>query len=179
MIKKAIQVFLTALLFIPISVTAQTCSSTIKAVAPDSRYQNHGDGTVTDMQTGLMWKKCSEGQAGSDCSGGGAIIGDWQGALQIPQVLNSSGGYAGYSDWRLPNIKELASLIEEQCQTPAINAALFPGTVSSNYWTASPSATNSSATSFNLTWIIGLGSGFSGFTYRSLSNYVRLVRSIQ
>lgn len=31
------------------------------ATAPDSRYTDNGDGTVTDLATGLIWKQCAEG----------------------------------------------------------------------------------------------------------------------
>ena len=119
---------------------AQVCLDTVEAVAPDGRYTDHSDGTVTDKITGLMWRQCGEGQSGTDCSGGSATTHTWRGALQIPASVNTQGGFAGYSDWRLPNIKELASLVEERCYSPAINLTLFPNTLSSYYWSASPYA---------------------------------------
>ena len=48
---------------------AQTCPPGNERVAPNSRYTNHGNGTVTDSKTALMWKQCSEGQSGSACTG--------------------------------------------------------------------------------------------------------------
>lgn len=174
MIQKTKLIISIVFLLFPLFVSAQSCMSSIQAVAPDSRYQNHGDGTVTDLSTSLMWQQCSEGKSGSDCNAGSATTHTWQGALQIPQTLNSSGGFAGYNDWRLPNIRELASLVEEQCYTPTINAVIFPGTISSYYWSASPDAFNSS-----YAWRVYFYNGsYNGYS-RSNSYYVRLVRSGQ
>ncbi len=87
---------------------------------PTSIYQVHGDGTVTDMRTGLMWKQCLEGQTGADCSGGSATGMNWVTALNHAR----SHSFAGYSDWRLPNIKELESLVDYRCQ-PKVNGDVF------------------------------------------------------
>ncbi|QEP44931.1 DUF1566 domain-containing protein [Ectothiorhodospiraceae bacterium BW-2] len=122
---------------------AQSCIDDITPTAPDSRYSANGDGTVTDLQTGLMWQQCAVGLSGSDCGSGSAASMTWDAALQRPQTLNSSGGFAGYSDWRLPNITELASLVEEACVSPAINETLFPNNGTSVYWSSSPYAFNS------------------------------------
>ncbi len=59
-----------------------------------------GNGTVTDSATGLMWSKADSG-AGMN----------WQDALAWVQAKNAA-GYLGYSDWRLPNAKELQSIVD-------------------------------------------------------------------
>lgn len=134
---------LTGLLYLLFSLVAglaqaQTCSPKyIPASTPDSQLQDNGDGTVTDTQTGLMWKQCSEGQSGNDCSSGMAEAFEWQSALQWAQVVNNSGGFAGFTDWRVPNIKELSSLVERQCAEPAINLMRFPNTPTAIYISAS------------------------------------------
>ena len=70
-----------------------------KGVAwPVPRFTNHGNGTVTDNMTGLMWKKNA-----NLC---GAV--DWTNAIVNCNNLT----YAEYSDWRLPNMKELYSLVD-------------------------------------------------------------------
>ncbi len=68
----------------------------IPAMALD-RFVNHGDGTVTDTKTGLMWAAKDNGSPLN-----------WQNALSYCQ--NYSGG--GHTDWRLPTLDELASLYD-------------------------------------------------------------------
>jgi hypothetical protein len=57
-----------------------------------SRFTDHGDGTVTDNRTGLMWTK--------DANLGGHM--NWEETFDYVKV-----GMYGYADWRLPNIREL------------------------------------------------------------------------
>jgi hypothetical protein len=113
------------------------CNSNIQASTPDSQLIDNDNGTITDSKTGLMWKKCLEGLSGDDCSTGTVGSFTWQQALQQPGTVNAGGGFAGHSDWRLPNIRELLSLVEEQCVGPAINTTRFPNTPSSVVWSGS------------------------------------------
>ena len=153
---------------------AQTCHpESIPASTPDSQLQDNGDGTITDLKTGLMWKQCLEGQSGSDCASGSVGTWSWQQALQRVQTVNSSGGFAGFSDWRLPNIKELSSLVELQCQDPAINLTRFPNTSSGGVWSSSAVAGNTGGA-----WYVYFGYGFNGLDSKDLSSQLRLVRSV-
>lgn len=122
-------------------VYAQTCIDAIPASTPTSDFDVHNDGTVTHTPTGLMWKVCSEGQTWQDgsCVGGSTTY-NWQQALQAPQTLNNGAGYAGYTDWRLPNAKELGSIFEFKCHPPAINLAVFINNAETNFWSSSPDA---------------------------------------
>jgi hypothetical protein len=61
---------------------------------------DNGDGTITDEATGLTWMQ--------DDSGEGM---DWEHALAWAQEKNAE-SYLGYSDWRLPNVKELQSIVD-------------------------------------------------------------------
>jgi hypothetical protein len=149
---------------------AQTCNDHIQAVAPDSRYTNHGNGTVTDTATGLMWKQCVEGLSGPVCASGAAQTFAWQGALQHAQGHS----FAGYSDWRLPNINELSSLVEERCYGPSINTTLFPNTPSECFWSSSPSTDYSDGA-----WGVRFDSGIVGDDVRNDGISVRLVRGGQ
>ena len=77
----------------------------------------NGDEIVTDAATGLVWQK-------EDVSGK-----RWREALEYCENLT----YAGYSDWRLPNINELASLANYDKYSPASD---FPGISQENYWSS-------------------------------------------
>lgn len=113
---------------------SQTCYDHIEATAPETNFILHDDGTVSDKTTGLMWMRCNIGQTWSNdtCSGFVNTGFYWQDALREADGFE----YAGYSDWRLPNIKELATLVELKCASPAINEVVFPGTVNKWYWSS-------------------------------------------
>ncbi len=172
MIKLLYFTLILALSGLPGAVNAadQTCKSEIPASTPTSRFSDHGDGTVTDTQTELMWAKCAEGLRDSACSTGSASTHNWKAAL----VLADSSELAGYDDWRLPNLNELDSIVERQCYSPAINLSVFPNTPASLFWSASPNANNS-----NLAWVVNFSHGNSSSSYRSNDLQVRLVRSGQ
>ena len=63
-------------------------------------FVNNGNGTVTDRATGLMWMQADSGTGMN-----------WQDALAWAQTKNAA-NHLGYSDWRLPNAKELQSLLD-------------------------------------------------------------------
>lgn len=160
--------------FSPI-ITAQNChSDTMAQTTPNTHYVVHGDGTVTDTTTALMWKQCVEGLSDTDCTHGIAELQTWQSALQTANDTNNNGGFAGYADWRIPNIAELASLVEEQCVGPAINTVAFPNTANKFIWTSSPD--------FNLekgSWSVDFNIGATATLQRDSAFQVRLVRSVQ
>ena len=150
---------------------AQTCKPNIAREAPDSRYQLlNGDTEVKDTKTGLIWQRCSLGQtwSGSSCTGKAATY-DWTNALQTAKNMGN--------EWRVPNIKELDSLVEEACYNAAINETFFPNTVSSYYWSSSPVANDSSDA-----WVVDFYQGSDHYNskyYKNHGYYVRLVRSSQ
>lgn len=123
--------------------SAQTCRSAeeVPATAPSSRFEDLSDGSLRDTLTGLMWAKCMAGMNGSKCTEG-TVIGNytWQQALDYA----AGSALAGHEDWRLPNIKELHSIVEVQCNSPAINLDVFENFGTGYVWSASPSAQDSS-----------------------------------
>ena len=148
----------------------QVINTSIANEWPNERYEVHDDGTVTDIATGLMWLQCSLGQDPSDNCSGSATEYNWQEALEAGEsyVLDS------YTDWRLPNIKELDSLAALDRYEPVINSTIFPNTTSNNYWSASPYAGISS-----YAWTLDFDYGYVYYGGRSGSYHVRLVRSGQ
>ena len=88
-------------------------------------YTDNGDGTITDNNTGLMWEK-------KDDSGGIHDVNPtytW-GMYSAPHTmngtmvtaflaaLNSAEGFAGHTDWRIPNLRELQSIVDYQIPYP-------------------------------------------------------------
>ncbi len=148
-------------------------TATIIDTTPTVDFTDHGDGTVTHTQTGLMWKRCSEGQVwdGTTCTGSATTF-TWQGSLQQAETLNNETGYATFTDWRVPNIKELKSIVEMQCIQPSINSTIFPVTINTGwYWSSSPYAGLGS-----YAWGVYFYVGNDGTLKKSLDHYVRLVR---
>jgi len=87
-------------------------------------YTDNGDGTVTDNVTGLMWQQEDD-----------AVTRDWEDALAYCEGLD----LADRTDWRLPDIKELKSIVDNTRYDPAIDETYFPGTPGTlpNYWSSS------------------------------------------
>jgi hypothetical protein len=159
---------LSILMLIALPSNGQTCNSSITRSTPDDQFTINDDATVTDKKTALTWMRCSLGQSwdaySSICRGTASPF-YWQNALNVG---NST------SDWRLPNIKELKSIVEQACYGPAINDIIFPNTQSNNYWSSSPNALND-----DYAWIVNFSDGSGSIYNRSSNRYVRLVRGGQ
>jgi hypothetical protein len=150
------------------------CVSAIPQTTPSSHLVDNDNGTITDTATGLIWKKCSAGQNNDTACTGSATAFPWDKALQVAETLNSSGGFAGKTDWRLPNIKELQSIVEVACSLPSINSVRFPNTASLYFWSASADAGHSADA-----WNVYFGNGLSSKNRRKYFSRVRLVRGGQ
>lgn len=134
---------------------AQNCKTdSIEPSIEAEQLIDNRDGTVTDAKTGLTWAQCSLGQewSAAGCSGDpenfwrqgppSQADHDWGAALQAASQFNHNGGLAGEADWRIPNIKELASITERQCHEPSINVEYFPETPSAAYLSSTIEVTN-------------------------------------
>jgi len=123
-------------------------------------YRDNGNGTVSDLNTGLMW------QQGDSQNDNKAYV--WQAAVDYCSALN----LAGYGDWRLPSVGELTSLTYIGRVNPAINTDYFPDCRSGNYWSSS-----TYAYSPNYAWYVNFTSGYVGWDYKTASSLlVRCVR---
>lgn len=152
---------------------AAACPTDIPETNPDTIYLDHGDGTVTDIRTGLMWKKCTEGLSGGGCQSGSAQGFSWSNALSHAEASD----FAGYNDWRLPNVKELSTLIEHCRFMPSINTSRFPNTPIDSFprdafWSSSPVALD-----FDRAWFVSFWLGDISGSSRSHSRLIRLVRA--
>ena len=156
------------------------------------QYRINGDGTVTDTKTGLMWKRCSEGQSGDSCSGTADKY-KWDDAMS---KFRSGVSFAGYPDWRMPNKEELRTLMycsngtpqEEawdygcsgkdnkagEYQKPTINQTAFPNAPPAVFWSASPHADYGDDA-----WLVYFNGAHDDWSSKDLAFLVRLVRSGQ
>lgn len=129
-----------------------SCLDGVSLVNPTTAFTNNDDGTVTHIATGLTWRQCPLGQtlSGSSCTGE-ATWASWESALVAAESLS----FAGESDWRLPNINELRSLVERACKGPSTNAALFPLTYDAyRFWSSTSSFSDSGQA-----WLINMATG--------------------
>jgi len=135
--------------------------------APQARFTDNGDGTITDNGTGLMWV-----QDPSTCSGTGFDFSGtyyWADAITAITAMNTAVKY-GYSDWRLPNVKELISIVDYGRSFPAIDP-LFTSE-SNQYWSSTTAADITDSA-----WVVSFVNGLVGFgTKADPSYYVRPVR---
>lgn len=142
---------------------------------PTSDFTDNGDGTVTHQKTGLTWMRCALGQTwtGSTCSGTAS-------SYTYSAALTLTSNFAGYSDWRLPNIAELQTIVERSNVNPAINTELFPNTLSNNTFRSSTFASLQGPGSIGgTTWTVSF---FGGYVVKNDGDFaiaVRLVRSSQ
>ncbi|WP_413113566.1 DUF1566 domain-containing protein [Thaumasiovibrio sp. DFM-14] len=108
-------------------------------------FVDNGDGTISDLATGLMWMKYDSGLFKLGPAGDGRM--DWKSGLKHCGALQ----FAGYDDWRLPDTKQLHSIVDytrspDVTGTPAIDP-IFQTTPIVNmaglkdwgyYWTSTP-----------------------------------------
>lgn len=132
-------------------------------VMAQSRFSYSADGAeVTDSRTGLVWQRCSAGQAwsGGTCTGTASPF-THEAALAYTQ---------SQVGWRLPNVKELSSIISTQSK-PTIDGTAFPATVADWYWSSSPNMGGAERA-----WVVYFGNGLVRDYARNNVSRVRLVR---
>jgi len=168
---------------------AQTCTNKAMGEStPTSNFTFNMGGTVTDNTTGLMWKRCMEGEIFSDSGTPNNYLDDrctgeweskvftWQAALKQAQTANGKNDN-GHNDWRVPDLKELQSIVEYCRISPAINTDVFPGW--SVWYTWSSTAAwrwGSIGSAWRVAFAVG-SSDTGGFSLGA--THVRLVRSGQ
>ena len=137
---------------------------------PEPRFEDNGDGTITDHLTGQVWLK------NAGCAG----LMTWYDALTwCNNLANGSCGLTDGSaagDWRLPNIIELESLVNAEASNPYawLNFQGVSNLQSVLYWSATTLAYNT-----NYAWYVSLRNGFVTFDSKSNIRYVWPVRAGQ
>jgi hypothetical protein len=107
------------------------------------RYIFNDDGTVLDRITNLTWQRCNLGQewdaTTNSCSGATSALA-WDSALaQIDEYNIAQNALGNANDWRMPNIKELASIVDTNCVYFAFNDEIFKE-LHLSYWSSTPIA---------------------------------------
>jgi hypothetical protein len=132
----------------------------VRGPQSESTLVDNGDGTVTDTSTGLMWQQSTSNEH----------LLPWTAALSYCENLP----LAGYTDWRLPNMKELRTIVDYETCSPAINTDYFPDTMLSDYW----SSTTREVFPSNA-WAIDFTYGRDSDHGKTGGHYVRAVRGGQ
>jgi len=141
---------------------------------PSSRFNNNGNGTITDKMTGLVWLK------NANCFG----YKPWTTALNKANTLSNGtcsladGSKAG--DWRLPNRKEMLSLLNRQQGDSIIYlgeygfSAIQQPTAGVLYWTSTTSAENDSRA-----WSVNFSDSSINYSEKDYVGYIWPVRNSQ
>jgi hypothetical protein len=159
-------------------------------------YTDNGDGTITDANTGLMWEKKDDsggihdkdntytwGTTSEPYTMDGTMV------TEFLATLNTEPCFAGHCDWRIPNVKELQSLVDYEVASPGPtvnpafdNAAGCPGctdvTLASCSCTASYPAWSSTTTRGYpaSAWDVTFGYGYVSTNLKNIGYVVRAVR---
>jgi hypothetical protein len=145
-------------------------------------YIDNGDGTVTDVNTGLMWEKLSDD--GSIHDKDTTYV--WDNAFAVKVATLNSGTFAGYNDWRVPNRRELESIVNLENVSPSVSAAFNTAcapactvltcsctVVSGPYWSSSTVASGP-----HFAWRVSFSAGFGDAGNKSgFLSFVRAVRA--
>lgn len=130
------------------------------------RFVDNGDNTITDKATGLMWIKEPEAIGGIWASAGNPVQMVWDDTIDNCNALD----YAGHDDWRLPNVKELYSLIDLGRYSPALDP-IFSGSIGTDFFS---STTKADATANAHTVVFAFGT--IGQKAKTSDAYARPVR---
>lgn len=97
---------------------------------------------------------------------------DTESFVAAVNASNSGAGICGATDWRLPSMEELASIMNNNTTSPSIDVNYFPNTELASYWSSSPSASTTTSA-----WKGSFVNGSLSGSNKSLGMYVRLVRN--
>jgi len=122
-----------------------------------SAFSRDGSGVVTDSVTGLVWQDNE------------TVEKTWVEAISYCEALTLGGN----DDWRLPNKKELLSIVDYNTYNPAISS-VFQNTTSSDYWSSTTYASSTSNA-----WGVNFYYGGTRNGYKRYSKDVRCVRAGQ
>lgn len=128
----------------------------VAPVLVNTRFISNGDGTVTDSMTDLMWQQAASADTIT-----------WEEALQAADTCT----LGGFFDWRLPNIKEMHSINQENIVNPSIDSQWI-GVSEARKWWSSTTLLNDSQKA----WYLYSRFGITTYDVKSMRHHVLLVR---
>jgi cysteine-rich repeat protein len=115
---------------------AARCVRGGEPLAVDERFERiepiADEPIVLDHVTGLTWQGCAVGMDGGECENGEPLRYRWYDALTQCEALS----WAGFTDWRMPNVMELSSIVDTRLSWPAVPTALFPRPPTDQTWSS-------------------------------------------
>ena len=147
-------------------------------LASAGRFRISSDGTeVTDRVLGLTWRRCLEGASWS----GVTCTGTPTGFMHHPALIHAQ----TQNGWRVPNIKEVMSIVDRGVNSPAWDTVLFPGTPQLNtsgaadYWLRRPTTSTVMPFDNNYIAMISIGRDLRDNSWLGRGvHYLRLVKDI-
>jgi hypothetical protein len=135
---------------------ARCVRETQNSITITARFLDNSDGTVLDRLTDLTWEKAISQTAQT-----------WENAILYCEGLNLGGN----SDWRLPNVKEIRSLSDENKVQPSVNNTIFTGVTITKYWssTSLPNQTTKA-------WYLDNNFGITTYDLKTATHSVWAVR---
>ena len=159
----------------------QAKASGTGATCDNPRYEDNGDGTVTDRLTALHWEQKTDDATVHDKDNvyswsavdPAGMAADGTAFTTFVAALNSGGCFAGQCDWRLPTIYELQTILLEAypCTTSPCLDQTALGPAVAEYWSVTTAASLPDST-----WDVNFGDGSVFFEYKADTGYVRAVR---
>jgi hypothetical protein len=157
--------------------TALLLVSLVGAAQASPFFVSADGAEVTDSKTGLIWRRCAQGMTLAPVAGvlsctGTVTTFTHEAALAHARAQAASTGVA----WRLPNVKELSSIVDRSRSSPSIDPVAFPATPASTFLSSSPSVESP-----NLVWAVEFSHGHVAreLNGRNVSAALRLVRAGQ
>ena len=140
------------------------CGSSQKAenarIYPAGDFTDNGNGTVTDNNTGLMWQQEDDNTKRN---------------LDKGAIYCENFSQGGYSDWRLPDLSELKSILDFNQSNPCIDSTAFPNTNPAIFWSSYIDYDRDPTSAY----YVNFYNGTSNRTEKTFTNYVRCVRAGQ
>ncbi|MEI6746364.1 MAG: DUF1566 domain-containing protein, partial [Methylococcaceae bacterium] len=142
--------------------------TTVSPIISLKDFSDNGDGTVTHTKTGLTWQRCAVGQTWNDggCDGKSTTYTQDK-AMKLTSTLG------GQTDWRLPSLRELQTIVDYSAYKPSTNVIVFPDAPSVQFWTTTQMAGDYNT---SYAWVVDFETGGSTYGGKTGTYSARLVR---